>query len=411
MRRIGYLAVCIVVALAVALLSGVSGAAEKKKKKAIGPGKARWDIKTTIPAFAIVMFPRDVDLQTLLAIRPPPGAKGHSRRMDHMRYPQAPNAAGLTEGDIIRVRGWIHLVAAEPDGDYHIQVAQTKNSQARCFIVEVPRPTKKFVKDDDRVLHAAAMVREAIRMAAELVRRRVAVIATIRGPPAAFAAKAATTTIPIVFLVGEDPARLGLVASLARPGGNLTGVNFFNTELAAKRLELLRELVPTAKSVAVLVNPAEATNTESVVRDAEGAVRAMGLQIQVLNASTSREIDAAFATVVRERPDALFVGPGPFFTARRVQLALLAAIHRVPAIYPGRQYVEAGALMSYGASLADSCRQVGVYVGRILKGAKPADLPVLQSSKFELVINHQTARSLGLEVPTTLLASADEVIE
>jgi len=248
-------------------------------------------------------------------------------------------------------------------------------------------------------------------LAAELVRRRVAVIATIGGPPAAFAAKAATTTIPIVFLVGEDPARLGLVASLARPGGNLTGVNFFNTELAAKRLELLRELVPTAKSVAVLVNPAEATNTESVVRDAEGAVRAMGLQIQVLNASTSREIDAAFATVVRERPDALFVGPGPFFTGRRVQLALLAAIHRVPAIYPGRQYVEAGALMSYGASLADSCRQVGVYVGRILKGAKPADLPVLQSSKFELVINHQTARSLGLEVPTTLLASADEVIE
>jgi len=248
-------------------------------------------------------------------------------------------------------------------------------------------------------------------LAAELVRRRVAVIATIGGPPAAFAAKAATTTIPIVFLVGEDPARLDLVASLARPGGNLTGVNFFNTELAAKRLELLRELLPTAKRVAVLVNPAEATNTESVVRDAEGAARVMGLQIQVLNASTSREIDAAFATVVRERPDALFVGPGPFFTARRVQLVLLAAIHRVPAIYPGRQYVEAGALMSYGASLADSCRQVGVYTGRILKGAKPADLPVVQSSKFELVINHQTARSLGLAVPATLLSTADEVIE
>jgi putative ABC transport system substrate-binding protein len=248
-------------------------------------------------------------------------------------------------------------------------------------------------------------------LVAELVRRQVAVIATIGGPPAALAAKAATTTIPIVFLVGEDPARLGLVASLARPGGNLTGVNFFNTELAAKRLELLRELLPTAKRVAVLVNPAEATNTESVVRDAEGAARAMGLQIQVLNASASREIDAAFATVVRERPDALFVGPGPFFTARRVQLVLLAAIHRVPAIYPGRQYVEAGALMSYGASLADSCRQVGVYTGRILKGSKPADLPVVQSSKFELVINHQTARSLGLAVPPTLLATADEVIE
>ena len=248
-------------------------------------------------------------------------------------------------------------------------------------------------------------------LAAELVRRRVAVIATIGGPPAAFAAKAATTTIPIVFLVGKDPARLGLVASLARPGRNLTGVNFFNTELAAKRLELLRELLPTAKRVAVLVNPAEATNTESVVRDAEGAARAIGLQIELFNASTSREVDAAFATIVRVRADALFVGPGPFFTARRVQIALLAAIHRVPAIYPGRQYVEAGALMSYGASLADSCRQVGAYAGRILKGAKPADLPVVQSSKFELVINHQTARSLGLTVPPTLLSVADDVIE
>jgi putative ABC transport system substrate-binding protein len=248
-------------------------------------------------------------------------------------------------------------------------------------------------------------------LAAELVRRRVAVIATIGGPPAAFAAKAATTTIPIVFLVGEDPARLGLVASLARPGRNLTGVNFFNTELAAKRLELLRELLPTAKRVAVLVNPAEATNTESVVRDAEGAARAIGLQIELFNASTSREVDAAFATIVRVRADALFVGPGPFFTARRVQIALLAAIHRVPAIYPGRQYVEAGALMSYGASLADSCRQVGAYAGRILKGAKPADLPVVQSSKFELVINHQTARSLGLTVPPTLLSVADDVVE
>ena len=248
-------------------------------------------------------------------------------------------------------------------------------------------------------------------LAADLVRRGVAVIATAGGPPPAFATKASTTTIPIVFLVGEDPARLGLVASLARPGGNLTGVNFFNTELAAKRLELLRELLPTAKRVAMLVNPAEATNTESVVRDAEGAAPAMGLQIQVLNASTSREIDAAFMSVVRERPDALFVGPGPFFTARRVQIVLLAAIQRVPAIYPGRQYVEAGALMSYGASLADSFRQVGAYVGRILKGTKPADLPVVQSSKFELVINHQTARSLGVEVPPTLLARADEVIE
>jgi putative tryptophan/tyrosine transport system substrate-binding protein len=197
-------------------------------------------------------------------------------------------------------------------------------------------------------------------LAADLVRRQVAVI--VVNTPSMAAAKAATATIPIVFLVGEDPAKLGLVASLARPGGNLTGVNFFNAELAAKRLELLRELLPTAKRVAVLVNPAETMNTESVLRDAEEAARAMGLQIEALNASTSREINAAFATVARERPDALFVGPGPFFTARRVQLVLLAAIHRVPAIYPGRQYVEAGALMSYGASLADSSRQVGVYV-------------------------------------------------
>src|SRR5262245_45922634 len=206
-------------------------------------------------------------------------------------------------------------------------------------------------------------------LVAELVRRRVAVIATIGGPPAAFAAKAATTTIPIVFLVGEDPARLGLVASLARPGGNLTGVNFFNTELAAKRLELLRELLPTAKRVAVLVNPAEATNTESVVRDAEGAARAMGLQIQVLNASTSREIDAAFATVVRERPDALFVGPGPFFTARRVQLVLLAAIHRVPAIYPGRGFLSSSRRIYRPHSQGrQACRSSGSAVEQIRAG-------------------------------------------
>jgi putative tryptophan/tyrosine transport system substrate-binding protein len=248
-------------------------------------------------------------------------------------------------------------------------------------------------------------------LAADLVRRRVAVLATSGGIPVAFAAKAATTTIPIVFTVGEDPVRLGLVASLAQPGGNLTGINFLTGELATKRLELLRALVPGATRVAVLVNPAHATNTETTLRDMEPAAHAMGLQMQVLNASASREIDAAFMTIVRERPDALFVGNDAFFNARRVQLVLLAGRHGVPAIYSDREYAEAGGLMTYGSNIVDVYRQVGDYAGRILKGAKPTDLPVVQSSKFELVINHQTARMLGLTLPPTLLATADEVIE
>jgi putative tryptophan/tyrosine transport system substrate-binding protein len=248
-------------------------------------------------------------------------------------------------------------------------------------------------------------------LAADLVARRVSVIIATGGRPVVLAAKAATTTIPIVFLIGDDPVKLGLVASFAQPGGNLTGINFFAVELAAKRLELLRELVPGATRVAVLVNPANAANTEATLRDVEAAARTMGLQIQVINASTSREIDAAFATFVRERPDALFVGSGPLFTIRAVQLALLAGRYGLPAIYAGRQITEAGGLMSYGASQTDAIRQVGVYTGRILKGAKPADMPVEQSTKFELVINAQTARMLGLTVPPTLLARADEVIE
>jgi putative tryptophan/tyrosine transport system substrate-binding protein len=249
------------------------------------------------------------------------------------------------------------------------------------------------------------------QLAVELVRRRVAVIAAVGGPPTVLAAKAATTTIPIVFITGNDPVALGFVASLARPSGNLTGISFFNAELGAKRLELLRELVPAAVRVAVLVNPAIAAISEATLRDLEPSVRAMGLQIRVLNASTSSEINAAFAPFAREPPDALFVGPGAFFLSRRSQLTHLATRHAVPAIFAERDYVEIGGLMSYGTSLTDAYRQLGIYTGRVLKGAKPADLPVLRATKFELVINVQTARMLSLEVPPTLLSRADEVIE
>ena len=246
---------------------------------------------------------------------------------------------------------------------------------------------------------------------ADLVHRRVTIIATPAGNYAAQVAKAATTTIPIVFGVGEDPVKLGLVASLARPGGNLTGVNFFANEYAAKRLALLHELVPKAVRIAVLVNPANVPATESTLRDIPEAARVMGLQTQVLNASTSREIEAAFATLVRDRAEALYVAGDVFFTSRRVQFATLAASYRIPASYPSREAVEAGGLMGYATDRVDMHRQVGAYTGKILKGAKPADLPVLQSTKFEIVINLQTARALGLDVPPTLLARADEVIE
>jgi putative tryptophan/tyrosine transport system substrate-binding protein len=246
---------------------------------------------------------------------------------------------------------------------------------------------------------------------ADLVRRRVAVIATPGSNPAALAAKAATTTIPIVFGVGADPIELGLVASLARPGGNATGINFFVADIAAKRLGLLHDLVPKAVRIAVLINPANASTAEATLRDMPEAARAIGLQIVVLNASTGREIEAAFATLVRDRVDALFVGADAFFNSRRVQLANMAARHAIPTAFAVREYVDAGGLMSYGTSLADMYRHVGAYSGRILKGARPADLPVLQSTKFELVINLQTARMLGLTVPDKLLVAADEVIE
>jgi putative tryptophan/tyrosine transport system substrate-binding protein len=246
-------------------------------------------------------------------------------------------------------------------------------------------------------------------MVADLIRRQVAVIAALN-TVAAVAANAASTTIPIVFSSGEDPVRLGLVASLARPGGNATGINQFIGEVTAKRLGLLHELVPTANRVGVLVNPADVL-TETALRDVQPAARAIGLQIQVVNASTSGEIDAAFAAFVREQIDALFIGPGGFFTNRRVHIVSQAMRHGIPATYSQREYPEIGGLMSYGTNLTDTWRQVGIYAGRILKGEKPADLPVVQSSKFELVINAQTARLLGLTIPPGVLAIADEVIE
>jgi putative ABC transport system substrate-binding protein len=245
---------------------------------------------------------------------------------------------------------------------------------------------------------------------ADLVRRRVAVIVADDNV-VALGAKAATATIPIVFGVGQDPVKLGLVASLARPGGNATGINFFTQEAVAKRLGLLQLLVPKAVRVAALVNPTNPAAAETTLRDVREAARAIGLQIHVLNATTISEINAAFASLARERPDALFVGPDLFFASRGVQFAALAARDKIPAAYPSRDIVAAGGLMSYGADIVDANRQVGVYTGSILKGAKPADLPVVQSTKFEFVINMQTARVLGIEVPPNLLALADEVIE
>jgi putative ABC transport system substrate-binding protein len=246
---------------------------------------------------------------------------------------------------------------------------------------------------------------------ADLVHRRVAVIAVPGSTPAALAAKAATTTIPIVFGVGEDPVRLGLVANLARPGGNATGINFFVGEVEAKRLRLLHDMVPKAVRVAVLVNPANVSNTETTVHVVQEAAGAIGLQTEIVNATTISEIDAVFASFARERPDALFVHPDGFFVSRAVQFATLAARDKIPAAYPVRDMTAVGGLMSYGTDTTEMFRQVGVYTGSILKGAKPADMPVLQSTKFVLVINLQTARALGIEVPRDLLSIADEVIE
>jgi len=248
-------------------------------------------------------------------------------------------------------------------------------------------------------------------LAAELVRRQVTLIVAGGGFLSGLAAKKETKSIPVLFVAGDDPVKLGLVTSLAKPDGNLTGVNILVTEVVAKRLELLRELLPKAIHVGVLTDPANAETSESMLKSLDTAARRMGMQIHVFNATTIREIDAAFTAVANERPDALFVGVSPFLLERRVQLAQLAARHAIPAIYQEREHAEVGGLMSYGASIGDAYRQLGVYAGRVLKGAKPADLPVVQSSKLELVINHSTARMLGLTVPPTLFSIADEVIE
>jgi putative tryptophan/tyrosine transport system substrate-binding protein len=246
---------------------------------------------------------------------------------------------------------------------------------------------------------------------ADLVRRRVTVIATPAGSPASIAAKAATSTIPIVFGVANDPVKLGLVSSLARPGGNATGVNFFHQQLVAKRLGLLLQLVPKAVRVAVLVNPANITSAETAVREVQEVARPIGLQIHLVHASTSQEIDDAFADLGRKQCEALFVGADAFFTSRRVQFAILAARDRIPAAYRQRDYVAAGGLMSYGADIADVYHQLGIYTGTILNGTKPADLPVVQATKLELAINLLTATALGIAVPPMLLALADTVIE
>jgi putative tryptophan/tyrosine transport system substrate-binding protein len=248
-------------------------------------------------------------------------------------------------------------------------------------------------------------------LALELVRRQVAVIAVAGNAPAILAAKSATTTIPIVFSVPGDPVKLGLVSSINRPGGNATGINFFVGELGTKRVGLLHELLPGATRLAVLVNPSDKTTMEVTTRDVQEAARTMGLQVHVVYAATGPDIDQAFATLGREQSDALFVGPDIFFNSRRVQIAILAARYGIPSAFAVRDYVEAGGLMSYGTNINDAYRQVGVYTGRILKGEKPADLPVLQATRFELVINLRTARALGVSVPPSLLARADEVIE
>jgi putative ABC transport system substrate-binding protein len=307
-------------------------------------------------------------------------------------------ATGTAAGGVLR--------AGSTDSDDEGYVAAFRKGLGETGYVEGQNVTVEYHYLEGQYDRVPALV-------TDLVRRRVAVIATPNNTAGSIAAKAATATIPIVFGVGDDPVKLGLVASLARPGGNATGINYFAQEVNAKRLALLHELVPKAIRVAVLLNPANRPLAETTLRDVQEAARTMGLQIHVLNASSIGEVDAAFAVLAQERPDALFVAADPFLTSRavRVQIAILAASSRIPAAYSLRDCIVAGGLMSYGTNNAERCRQVGIYTGRILKGDKPADLPVVQSTKFEFIINLKTAKALGLTIPETLLATADEVIQ
>ena len=308
--------------------------------------------------------------------------------------------AARAQQSAMPVIGFLHSGLPEPNVN---RVAAFRKGLSEAGYVEGQNVTIEYrwaVGQDDRLAD----------LAADLIRRRVAVIATPGSPSALLAAKAATTTIPIVFLIGRDPVALGLVASLNRPGGNATGVYLQLMELVAKGLGLLRELAQGANRFVVLVNPNTAY-TDVVVKDLEASALALGLPIEFLRASTGREIDAAFANLVEKPGGALLVGPDAVFVSRRAQIVTLAARHALPAIYPTRDFAEIGGLMSYGPDLADAYHQTGVYVGRVLKGENPADLPVVQPTKFELVINLNTARALGLTVPDRLLAVADEVIE
>jgi putative ABC transport system substrate-binding protein len=248
-------------------------------------------------------------------------------------------------------------------------------------------------------------------LAADLVRRHVAAIVTPGSVAAALAAKTATATIPVVFGIGTDPVQAGLVSSLNRPGGNVTGVSYMQGELAAKQVGLLHELLPQATRFAILANPNNPLVTDSIIADSRTAVAAIGGHIQVLSASSNSEIDAAFGELMRQRCQALLVSPGPLFSNRRIHIAMLAMRHAVPAMYYDREFTETGGLISYGTSLVDQYRQTGIYTGRVLRGERPADLPVQRATKFELVINVQTAKTLGVTIPPTLLARADEVIE